>query len=344
MKDPEPLLKAVQNRGKTLIAMHNNPDPDSFGAALGLQHLLREAKGIESVLAYGGIVGRAENRKFLELLDIKASRINRLDLRNYRQLALVDAQPAAGNHCLPDRRKVMVCLDHHPPLDNKDQVRFLDVDTTYGAASILIADYLLTAGIDIPQRLATALCYGIKTDTLELTRGVSPQDITIYMKLYQKADKPTLGDIISASEPIEYYAVLSDALKKALRTRDLVIVVLDEVPYADVVAEVADFFLRLEEIKCTACIGYYRGETVASVRSATPDHHAGKLIRKALGRNSQAGGHQYAGGGRVNYGEGDNPKERSRKDRENFVDRLLKQLELSGVSPVPLFEYKGKGG
>lgn len=326
MKDPEPLLAAIKPKGRMLVVAHNNPDPDAIGAALGLQFLIKQKVGIEVNVAYGGIVGRAENRKLMKLLNIKASKISRLDLKTYPQLALVDSQPAGKNHSLPPRRKVAVCIDHHPKRDNKKRVRFLDVDEAYSSSCAIVADYIFTAGLDVGTELATALCYGIKTDTNELTRGVSKHDIDLFMRLYQRADKPILGDITSAREPLEYFEVMAEALERAVRVGNVVIVNLDEVPYADVVAEVADFFLRLEGITCTAATAFYGGEMVGSVRSSSTEIDAGKLIKRAFDTKNRAGGEEYAGGGRVPLPN--NKQETHTEEKAEFVERLLKELDL----------------
>ena len=41
------------------------------------------------------------------------------------------------------------------------------------------------------QRLATALLYGIKSDTRDLGREVSPDDVWAYSHLVPKTDMPT---------------------------------------------------------------------------------------------------------------------------------------------------------
>ena len=71
----------------------------------------------------------------------------------------------------------------------------------------LVGEMLLANGISIPQRVATALVYGIQTDTADLARNVSPADERVFAQLYAMADKKILGRIQRARVPEEYFRV-----------------------------------------------------------------------------------------------------------------------------------------
>ena len=58
-------------RRRVLVLCHNNPDPDSIASAYGLQFLLSRKLGIRSVIGYGGVVTRAENRAMIHRLRIR---------------------------------------------------------------------------------------------------------------------------------------------------------------------------------------------------------------------------------------------------------------------------------
>jgi nanoRNase/pAp phosphatase (c-di-AMP/oligoRNAs hydrolase) len=55
------LLAAVRDTDSLLILTHNNPDPDAIASAVALNFLLANKLGVESHIAYEGIIGRAEN-------------------------------------------------------------------------------------------------------------------------------------------------------------------------------------------------------------------------------------------------------------------------------------------
>jgi hypothetical protein len=72
---------------------------------------------------------------------------------------------------------------------------------------------------------------------------------------------------------------------------------LEDVPYPEMVAEFADFLLRLERHTWLLCTGRYREELILSMRTTHSDGDAGELIKELVPDNSMAGGHeQFAGG------------------------------------------------
>src|SRR5579863_5382304 len=71
-----------------LVLTHDNPDPDALAAAALLCTVLRRAFKQRATAAYGGIVGRAENREMVRSLHLQFSHIRHLSLRRYQRFAL----------------------------------------------------------------------------------------------------------------------------------------------------------------------------------------------------------------------------------------------------------------
>src|SRR5690348_4833188 len=90
-----------EGAGRWLVLTHDNPDPDALASAVLLGRILRRGLGQKVTVAYGGIVGRAENREMVRALRLPLSHVRRLNLRNYGRFALVDTQPRSGNNQLP---------------------------------------------------------------------------------------------------------------------------------------------------------------------------------------------------------------------------------------------------
>ena len=87
----------------------------------------------------------------------------------------------------------IICIDHHPTFENSlDSYRYADVRPELGACSTIIAEYYMDNNIPIDKRVATALIYGICTDTMGLTRGVTDKDVDTYSYLFKIADKQIL--------------------------------------------------------------------------------------------------------------------------------------------------------
>ena len=99
----------------------------------------------------------------------------------YDGVMLVDTQPVAANHLLWSTdypgEEVLAAIDHHPPRRSQLRARVHDVRPEVGASSTLLCEYLAVAEVPIDTRLATALFYGIKSDTMGLSRHTSALDI-----------------------------------------------------------------------------------------------------------------------------------------------------------------------
>ena len=185
------LLAVAKTHDRALVLTHDNPDPDAVASACGLAWLLRRSAGIEAEAAYGGIIGRAENKALLKVLHLPIVPVSRLEGRQHDLVCLVDTQPETGNYSLQAEAPQLV-IDHHPTRPSSLLAAFHDVGGTAGATSTLVTQYLRAAKLVPGPQLATALFYGIKSDTRDLGREVDPADLDCYNWLFPLIDKPAL--------------------------------------------------------------------------------------------------------------------------------------------------------
>jgi nanoRNase/pAp phosphatase (c-di-AMP/oligoRNAs hydrolase) len=293
------LLQSVAGAGEILILPHNDPDPDAIASAVALRCLLAEKAAIKGHIAYRGIIGRAENQALVRYLDRPLRRLTSSDLRQARPIALVDTQPGAGNNALPAHVLPTLVFDHHPWREATAAAAFADVRTGAGSTSTLLVEYLQAAGIEPTPPLATALFYGIKTDTLGLVRGASPADVAAYFYLQPRIDVEVLVEIERAQVPTDYFAKLDAALHTARVYDNLIVSYVGPVRHPDLPAEMADLLLRLQGMLWAICIGVYRDELILAVRSQSRRIGAGQLVRAIVGHEGTAGGHGTMAGGHV---------------------------------------------
>jgi nanoRNase/pAp phosphatase (c-di-AMP/oligoRNAs hydrolase) len=284
-----------------LILTHDNPDPDALASGLALSYLFQQAWGISSQLAYSGLVTRAENQAMLHLLTPEWQHFETLgEQEKYTSIALVDTQPGAGNNSLPLEIVPQIVIDHHHPLRSAlEKVRYVDIQTQAGSTVSLVYSYLEAAGITPDARLATAVFYGIQTDTRGLTRGSSPLDQEIYFKLLPQIDRELLVQIEQAGLPREYFRAFVRGLQSARVYRRTVVSYLGAMHRPDFVAELADELIRLENTQAVLCMGYHGGTLYLSLRTALPDRDAGSLIQSVILGLGRAGGHGAMAGGQV---------------------------------------------
>lgn len=322
-KQIEHLVALFHEKRNWLVLTHNDPDPDAIGAAFGMAVLLRHfrQKGQQVTIGYGGVLGRAENQAMVRALRLRMKRVERDDVAAYDGIVLVDCQPGVGNNLTDEALLPDVVIDHHPRVRLTSAVPLHDVRPSYGATSTIVAEYLQQAGVAWEHRVATALFYGIKTDTLGLARGATQADAEMYLHLHQYVEQRIVAQIERAPLPRRYFQVLADALHSATIYGDIIIVDVHIVHRPDIISELADMFLRLEGINWSIVIGQFDETLAISVRTSSPELRAGQLVRRAVGTRGSAGGHSVMAAGRIPLEGRDPVAERARLHRR-FLELL----------------------
>jgi nanoRNase/pAp phosphatase (c-di-AMP/oligoRNAs hydrolase) len=297
------LDRVLQGEYKLLIVVHDNPDPDAIAAAAALRYLAEKRYGSRASIAFGGIIGRAENRAMVTKLNISMKQINRVRLERYERIAMLDTQPGAGNNSLPSDTVCHIVIDHHPCRPNL-RAELVLINPQVGATATLLVEWLDESGLAIPTNLATALAYAISSETQDLGRESSKRDIQAYFKVFTKSSMRKLAQIIHPSLPRSYFIAVAKTLHRAKTFRNLICAHLGEIPTPDIVAEMADFLLRHERMRWSLCTGQFGDELIISLRSSYPKARAGKLVRRLIANRiksarNKVGGHDMTAGGRI---------------------------------------------
>jgi nanoRNase/pAp phosphatase (c-di-AMP/oligoRNAs hydrolase) len=294
------LIQYARSHHRALILTHDNPDPDSMAAGVALAYLLEKLAGVEAIVAFGGIIGRAENRALVKVLKLPVVPVSRVVFDDYDLICMVDTQPEQGNHSLPARHFPDVVIDHHPERPDSHLAPIADVGGPIGATSTVLAEYFRASGLKVPPPVATALFYGIKADTRDLGRQTTQQDIDAYLWLFPMADKDALGEIEHPTLPDDYFRLYHTAIEKAQVFGDAVVCDLAEIYTPDMVAEVAERFMYLEGMRWSLAFGEYDDGIFFSVRTNDRRMNAGRLIREVIeARGGSAGGHGTMAGARL---------------------------------------------
>jgi nanoRNase/pAp phosphatase (c-di-AMP/oligoRNAs hydrolase) len=317
----EKLCAAFENRRRALVLTHDNPDPDGLASAFTLAAVLTQLTDVECEVGYAGIIGRAENRAMLRVLELAPARIHGDTLERFDSFALVDTQPGFGNNSLPEDRQATAVVDHHPGPGDLVDVAFVDIRDGYGACATIVHEYAQVGGVPLPENLLTALFYAIKSETQELGRGAGYADREAYLSLLPRADKLAIARIQRAPVPRNYFRAFQVAIENARLYDRTVVTDLQRVDTPDLVAEIADFLLRLDGADWAVCMGRYEDSVVMSLRTAEEEAHAGKIIRRVVTGLGRAGGHGSMAGGRVPL-EGRDYDDVAAQIRERLVDEL----------------------
>lgn len=335
----EVLRDLLRTRQRLLVLTHNNPDPDSLGGAIGLMEFARLACGIETKLAITGKILRAENQAMVRELGIEMDRLDTVKLSDYDCVALVDTQPGFGHTFVPAGTTVDIVIDHHQCDDTKidpSVTSFVDVRPDIGSTSTIVGSYLMHAGVEPSSQAATALHYGIRTDTADLSRNVNKLDVEVVEFLSKNLDRQRLAAITNPSLPVAYFRTLNDALSKVRLYDGLTLCSLGRTTSAEMVAEVADLLLRMEGTKAVFCGGLVGQNYYVSVRTQTGGD-AWALTKAGMEtENGSCGGHGSVAGGSITIDCADS---RTLRRLERRLERnVLKAMGVSGVNAAKLGE------
>jgi nanoRNase/pAp phosphatase (c-di-AMP/oligoRNAs hydrolase) len=285
------LVAVGRGRRRPLIHLQHNPDPDAIASGLGMQYLLERLFGVEAVLVQTGQVGRAENRAMLRYLEIQIVPAFKVDHRDHDLVVVVDTHPGIGTCRLPPGVTPDIVVDHHPAEGPLTGVALPFLDPGFGATATMVGFLLLENGFPVPQRVATALVYGIKTDTQDLSRVPGPHDERVYRHLHGLADKRTLGRIERARLPQQHFVVLERGLREAVVTDTAITTWLGDISHGDIVAEVADLLIRLEGMRWSMVAGAADGILYASLRAIEGEGIDAGAVAREISRG-QGGGHE----------------------------------------------------
>jgi len=274
-----------------------NPDPDAMASALALKRLMwgRVKKvGIYRVTS----ISRPDNMAMVRLLRIPMKPLRELRSEHFNKYAIVDNQPS--HHEGFQNREYSIVIDHHPK-DPHTHATFLDIREEYGATSTILYEYLKAAKIKPSKKLATALFYGIKTDTKDLISSGQESDIKAFKDLALYADKGALKNIESSELTKQTLLTFKRALENMRFLRDTVFIYIDQCKRPDDLVIIADFFVKVVEVNWAIVAGTHGEKLIVILRYFGTRGDAGKKAKalfEPLG--ASAGGHKTAARAELN--------------------------------------------
>lgn len=309
-----------------LILTHDYPDPDTLASSLALQDIASRGFGIESKIVYGGVIGRMENRAMVRLLRMPVHKVKESDFKKYEHVALLDTQPDFRNNSFPKNRRATIVIDQHPS-DQKPDADLAVIDPECGATSVILGEAMLLLKLDIPERVATALAYGILSDTLNLYRVRCPEIIPIYLKILPHADMKILARIQNPSRSRKFFITLGRGIREAFVRRRLIVSHLGQVENPDLVSQVADFLLTYKNMQWALAAGRFHGRLHVSLRAANPNVQAGEILRDIFLNRGEAGGHDTIAGGRMTVRPAED-EAAWQEAEQGLVERLMRRLRI----------------
>jgi nanoRNase/pAp phosphatase (c-di-AMP/oligoRNAs hydrolase) len=309
---------------RVLILMQDDPDPDAIASAMALKTILGRSRVSAPLCTFGSIT-RPENVAMCKILDVEVQEISAQALDQFDRVAMVDVQPSF----LEERfEEVDLVIDHHP-VEEPIRARIKDVRPSYGATSTIFVEYLRALDIKITQRLATALVYGIKADTLGLERGGSRADLEAFAFVYMLANHNALRRIERPELSDKALDLLANGLARRQILKGVFFSHLGNVPTADQIPQFADFGLQAEGVEWSVVSGVVGSDLHVSVRNVGYVRSAGDVTRAAFGDLGSAGGHRTMAKAVVPVREfmrGTGESSAGRACQERVIQRFLRAL------------------
>jgi nanoRNase/pAp phosphatase (c-di-AMP/oligoRNAs hydrolase) len=322
----ERLKQVCGDAGNLQIIIYANPDPDALASALALKKILETKKRIVNI-GYTGAIGRPENACMIRKLRIPAFPVSEEETNRSDIIAIVDAQP----HFFTDFNlpRCDIVVDHHP-LREEISAEFVDIRPDYMSTSSIMTEYLKATGLRLTRNLASALYYGIKTDTRNFMVDMSQGDMEAIKWLRGKADRDIVKQIEFSQfsrEALDYFSI---ALVRRRFLNGVMFSHLGPVPFFDVCVQVADFFIRVENVSWALVTGVVGDAVVVVFRNDGLKKDAGYLARTAFGKIGSAGGHKSMG--RAEFKQDALPKGLLLSDNRGIEEFVLSSL--AKIDPV----------
>ncbi|MHB0957721.1 MAG: DHH family phosphoesterase [Pirellulaceae bacterium] len=294
------LLHTLADYEQVLVITHDNPDPDAIASGWALCWLVQEKLAKTARLIGGGAIVRAENRHMVKLLGPPIELVEEIAVDQHTATVLVDCSSTMSNHLLCScGLSPIAVIDHHQRHGPPQRLAFRDIRPHVAASATIVASYLKAEHLEPSNDLATALLYGIQTETQGGETHYSPLDRRMVTWLVKYADPGKLAEIANAPLPPEYFADLVLALQSTFVYDEAAICFLPRAEGPETVGQVADLLVRCEGIQNVLCGAAVGQNLFLSVRTDRDAGNAAELVHQLLAGLGLGGGHEHRAGGRI---------------------------------------------
>ena len=335
----ERLLASLAPFRRVVLVSHVNPDPDSLASMLGIQAVVEACQpGKPVILTADGMIARSENRAMVELIPVPVVPVETIAHDPETAIVMVDTQPFTGRR-YSEAAVPHVVIDHHETGGVLEGVRLYYIRTHLGATSTMVTGYLIEQQVVVTRQLATALLYGIESETTGYPREASSLDDgapPLTLAPFPRADKDLLARIRNPKLPQSHFATFQNALANAFLYDNLVVSWCGTVTQPDIIAELADFFIRFEQVDWSLAAGVFEGSMKLSLRAASLGGRAGETLSAVVNGLGSAGGHDKRAGGAIVLADRD--PDTIETVLRSIRSRLLDQLKIERTAGTAALE------
>ena len=323
------MLQAMD--GPLCVLAHDNPDPDAIAAAVALANLAEE-RGVDAQACYFGEITHQENRALVNLLDLDLRELEPGEEQEYDSIALVDHSVPGTNDQLPDETPIAIVIDHHTSPGPVD-AEFADLRSDIGATSTILTEYYRWLDVTLDDTTATALLYGIRTDTNDFARAVSQLDFEAATSLLRAADLGVLSRIESPSLSGATLETLARAIHNREVRGSVLVSFVGRLRERDALSQASDRLLSMEDVTTTLVYGVKDDTIYISGRTRGSDVHLGESVRAAFDQIGSAGGHADMAGAQIPIGVLGSVDPDSRETLMDVVSEVVRERFFEAIVP-----------
>lgn len=245
------LAASIARYRNILIVIKGSPDPDAIASSYAMSAVCHSL-GVSCSIIATKKLSLPENRAFVDILNIPLGISPRApDTKEFDAYIITDHPSLAARDLVGDL-PCAVYIDHHEPAEEDPKADFILRDVEAGSTCTLVALLIraLDGGLepDIMTSVATALLYGIYTDTDKYSHaGRMDYEALDYLSRY--ADNETFNRISNTPISRGTLRLLKNAIENKTPYKDWLIAGVGFVDSGqrDSIALVADFLLKREQ-------------------------------------------------------------------------------------------------
>ena len=279
-----------------VIQCHDNPDADAIGSGFALYtYFCEKDKKVRLIYTGDNHITKPSLLLMIDKLQIPIEYVE--PHFSCSLLITVDCQYGGGNiTCLKAEQVAMI--DHHPGCVPMDE--YCMIKTDYGSCCTVVWELLMDKGINVNNNIhvATALYYGLYSDTGQLSEIYQPQDRRL--RDYLQIDRTVMDRIVNSNLLREELRIAGDALFHYYYDEEWQFAIIPTKPCdPNLLGVINDLAIQTDTINlsvayCETAIGYKY-----SVRSNINEARAGHVANYISDGIGSGGGHVSKAGGYV---------------------------------------------
>ena len=280
-----------------VIQCHDNPDADALASGYALLYYFRKM-GKNPAFIYRGANKIRKSNLLIMLASLEIPVSYEPDFDRVPQLLITcDCQHGQKNVSMTKAQTVAV-IDHHQITVSLPEL--CEVRSTVGSCSTVVWDLIREEGLDVNEdkHVATALYYGLYTDTNRLSEVSHPLDRDMLDTLI--INRSVITEMSNSNISLEELKITGKAILDYDYHEDRRYLIIRSEPCdPNILGVISDFAMETAEVD--VCVAYYKSATELkfSVRSCVKEVHANEVAEFIADGIGGGGGHLYKAGGTI---------------------------------------------